>query len=173
MTSSPLERWQHSSQIMIEKGKGNYIENLWIIQLCEADLNFVPHIIWGNRMIHTALKHKALDDSQFAIPGQMLVIVQYGIRYYTVIFCIKLSPLGLWLTMMPRQHSIGFYMQCPSWHVTDLECHKQHIFSFTTYYTTWSFMLSQDWGHHHTHSQTMKTNLDLVKVYFKTVALQL
>lgn len=68
-TSHPLERWLHSAQVMIEKGKGNYIENLRIIQLCEADLNFILNILWGNRMIHAALKHNALNDSQFALPG--------------------------------------------------------------------------------------------------------
>jgi hypothetical protein len=68
--SGPLDRWKQSSQIMIEKGKGHFIENLRIIQLCEADLNFVLNILWGNRMIQTALQHKALDDSQYAIPGQ-------------------------------------------------------------------------------------------------------
>jgi hypothetical protein len=55
---------------MIEKGKGNYIEHLRIIQLCEADLNFILNILWGHRMIRTALQHKALDESQYAIPGQ-------------------------------------------------------------------------------------------------------
>jgi hypothetical protein len=39
---------------MLEKGKGKHIENLHIIQLCEADLNFVLH----------------LDKAQFAILGQ-------------------------------------------------------------------------------------------------------
>jgi hypothetical protein len=69
-TSSPIERWKQSIQIMLEKGKGIYIEHLRIIQLCEADLNFTLNILWGNRMIRSALKHKALDESQYAIPGQ-------------------------------------------------------------------------------------------------------
>jgi hypothetical protein len=50
-TASPLQRWQTASQVMLEKGKGRYIENLRIIQLCKADLNFVLHVIWGNRLI--------------------------------------------------------------------------------------------------------------------------
>jgi hypothetical protein len=50
-TSSPLEWWLHSTQVMIEKGKGHYIKNLCFIRLCKADLNFVLNIIWGNRMI--------------------------------------------------------------------------------------------------------------------------
>jgi hypothetical protein len=68
-TSTPLTRWKQSAQKMIEKGKGNYIENLRIIQLCKADLNFILNILWGNRMIRSALKHNALDASQYAIPG--------------------------------------------------------------------------------------------------------
>jgi hypothetical protein len=59
-----------ASQVMLEKGKGRYIENLRIIQLCEADLNFVLHVLWGNRLIRRACKHKALNPSQFALPGQ-------------------------------------------------------------------------------------------------------
>lgn len=68
-TLSPLKRWQHSSQIMIKRAKANFVENLCIIQLCEAELNFVLNILWGNRMIHTTQKHGSLDDSQFSIPG--------------------------------------------------------------------------------------------------------
>ena len=32
-TARPLTRWQRSAQVMIEKGKGRFIENLRIIQL--------------------------------------------------------------------------------------------------------------------------------------------
>jgi hypothetical protein len=55
---------------MIEKGKGRHVENLRIIQLCEADLNFVLHMIWGHRLIRHAMKHNALDPAKFALPGQ-------------------------------------------------------------------------------------------------------
>jgi hypothetical protein len=37
--ASPLTQWHHASQVMLKKGKGRFIENLRIIQLCEADLN--------------------------------------------------------------------------------------------------------------------------------------
>lgn len=67
--ASHLRRWQNASQIMLEKGKGRGIENLRIIQLCEADLNFILHVIWGHRLIHHAHHHKALDDAQYALPG--------------------------------------------------------------------------------------------------------
>jgi hypothetical protein len=50
-TGTSLEHWQFASQVMIEKGKGRYIDNLRIIRLCEADLNFILHTIWGNRLI--------------------------------------------------------------------------------------------------------------------------
>jgi len=55
---------------MIEKGKGRFVENLHTIQLCEADLNFTLHTIWGHRPIKQALCHSALDSSQFSILGQ-------------------------------------------------------------------------------------------------------
>jgi hypothetical protein len=54
---------------MLEKGKGKNIENLRIIQLCEADLNFTLHVIWGKRLIQNAMQENALDDSQYALPG--------------------------------------------------------------------------------------------------------
>ncbi len=54
---------------MLEKGKGHFIENLRIIQLCEVDLNFVLNLLWGHRMTRLALKHKALNSSQYALPG--------------------------------------------------------------------------------------------------------
>jgi hypothetical protein len=69
LTSRPLKQWKRSSQIMIEKGKGQFIKNLRIIQLCEADLNFCLHIIWGNRLIRSTTKGSALDTAQFALPG--------------------------------------------------------------------------------------------------------
>ena len=70
LTSQPLKRWQNSAQVMLEKGKGRYIEHLRIIQLCEADLNFTLNAIWGYRLIRTALKNQAMDDIQCALPGQ-------------------------------------------------------------------------------------------------------
>jgi hypothetical protein len=45
-------------------------QNLRIIQLCEADLNFILHIIWGKRLIRHALRHKALNTAQYALPGK-------------------------------------------------------------------------------------------------------
>lgn len=69
-TASPLQRWQTASQVVLEKGKGRYIEHLRIIQLCEEGLNFVLHVIWGSRLIHHACDHNALNPSQFALPSQ-------------------------------------------------------------------------------------------------------
>jgi len=70
ITAFPLHRWNKASQVMLEKGKGRYIENLWIIQLCEADLNFVLHTIWGHRLIWHATTSKALNEFQYALTGQ-------------------------------------------------------------------------------------------------------
>lgn len=69
-TATPLAQWQVASQVMLEKGKGQFIEHLHIIQLCEADLNFILHVIWGHRLIRHAIRHSSLSTSQFAIPGQ-------------------------------------------------------------------------------------------------------
>jgi len=69
-TASPLLRWKKTPQIMLEKGKEKYIDDLRIIQLCEADLNVVLHTIWGHRLIRHATHHSALHPSQFALPGE-------------------------------------------------------------------------------------------------------
>jgi len=71
ITASPLDRWYHASQVMLEKGKGQFVEHLRIIQLCEAYFNFVLHTIWGYRLIRHALQQSALDNAQFALPGQI------------------------------------------------------------------------------------------------------
>lgn len=71
LTSSPLKRWQFASQVILEKGKGRFIEHLGIVQLCEADLNFVLHVIWGKHLMHHAISNYGLDTAQYAIPGQM------------------------------------------------------------------------------------------------------
>lgn len=68
ITASSLKWWHQASQVMIEKGKGKFIEHLWIIQLVEADLNFVLHTIWGNHLIRHAKHLSILDNSQYAIP---------------------------------------------------------------------------------------------------------
>jgi hypothetical protein len=69
-TASPLHHWQMASQVMLEKGKGQFIDHLRIIRLCEADLNFILHVIWGHCLIWHANKYSALNISQFALPGQ-------------------------------------------------------------------------------------------------------
>jgi len=71
LTSSPLKRWQFASQVILEEGKGRFIEHLGIVQLCEADLNFVLHVIWGKHLMHHAISNYGLDTAQYAIPGQM------------------------------------------------------------------------------------------------------
>jgi len=64
ITLCPLNRWQKASQVMVDKGKGKHVDNLRIIQLCEADLNFLLHTIWGHRLIRHACQNFALDSSQ-------------------------------------------------------------------------------------------------------------
>jgi hypothetical protein len=68
-SATPLKRWQRASQVMLEKGKGKFIDNLRIIQLCKANLNFFLHTIWGNWLIRHAMKHSVLDKAQYALQG--------------------------------------------------------------------------------------------------------
>jgi len=53
-----------------KKGKGRLVDNLCIIQLVEADLNFIVHTIWGHWLIHHAMQKRLLNPSQFTLPGQ-------------------------------------------------------------------------------------------------------
>lgn len=76
ITATPLRRWYNASQVMIEKGKGSFVKNLRIIQLCEADLNFTLHTIWGHCLIRQALKYSTLESLPYTTgieifhPGQ-------------------------------------------------------------------------------------------------------
>jgi len=47
VTGSSLSRWKTACQVMLEKGKGRFIENLHIIQLCD----FMLHTKWGYCLI--------------------------------------------------------------------------------------------------------------------------
>jgi hypothetical protein len=85
LTSCPLQRWLHSSQVMIEKGKGHHIENLRIIQLCEADPNFNLNIICGKKLIWHATDHKAIDTAQYALPGMTCHSTVWNKEFYSAI----------------------------------------------------------------------------------------
>jgi len=65
-----ITRWQTASQLVLEKGKGRFIKNLRIIQLCKAELNFILNTIWGRQLICHATRNSLLDESQYALPGQ-------------------------------------------------------------------------------------------------------
>lgn len=56
--------------LMLEKCKDRFVEHLQIIQLCEADLNFVFHVIWVHRLTRQANKYSALNHAQYALLGQ-------------------------------------------------------------------------------------------------------
>ena len=66
----PLDRWLRCTQVMLDKGKGVYIENLWIIQLLEADLNFIIGFTWSKCLIQAAHQANLLNSSQYALPGK-------------------------------------------------------------------------------------------------------
>ena len=71
ITHSPLPRWQHVTQLMLEKGKGPGIENLRVIQLLEADLNWLLRFLWGKKLEKHAQDNGVYNESQFASPGKL------------------------------------------------------------------------------------------------------
>ena len=56
---------------MLEKGKGPAIENLRIMQLLEADMNWLLHFLWGKQLDRHALDAGIYNDAQFASPGKL------------------------------------------------------------------------------------------------------
>ena len=54
----------------LDKGKGNCIDKLRIIQLVEADLNFILKLIWGHHLNQAAYRNHLYNESQFAILGK-------------------------------------------------------------------------------------------------------
>ena len=53
---------------MLDKGKGVFINNLRIIQLLEADLNFILGFIWSKRLNQAASMNGFFNQSQYALP---------------------------------------------------------------------------------------------------------
>ena len=72
-THSPLPRWKRSTQLMLEKGKGPAIENLRIIQLLEADMNWLLRFLWGRKLDRHALVEGVYNEAQFASPGKLCI----------------------------------------------------------------------------------------------------
>ena len=70
-THSPLPRWKHATQLMLEKGKGPAIENLRIIQLLEADMNWLLRFLWGRQLDRHAMDAGVYNEAQFASPGKL------------------------------------------------------------------------------------------------------
>ena len=59
-------RWHTTIQFMLEKEPGNpLITKLRVIQLLEADMNFVFCLLWGKRLVHHALSQNALTPLNF------------------------------------------------------------------------------------------------------------
>ena len=77
----PLDRWLHCTQVMLDKGKGNHISNLRIIQLLEADLNFALRLIWGKRFNRAAHGHRDITIQHNTRIRDHFVIVQCYRRY--------------------------------------------------------------------------------------------
>ena len=61
-----LERWEHKISVMLEKDKGSpKLHRLRIIQLFEADYNFLLALVFGHRLMRFAQKHCDFNESQY------------------------------------------------------------------------------------------------------------
>jgi len=77
---------------MIKKGKGTFVENMQIMQLCETDLNFILHVIWGHHLIPHATSKKAMDAAQYALPGQTCNNAVLHKNLFLDLSCQTLTP---------------------------------------------------------------------------------
>mmetsp|Transcript_5783 Transcript_5783/g.8516 ORF Transcript_5783/g.8516 Transcript_5783/m.8516 type:complete len:216 (+) Transcript_5783:520-1167(+) len=66
----PLDRWLRCTQVMLDKGKDVYINNLRIIQLLEADLNFMLGSVWSKQLNRAAARADLFNTSQYTLPGK-------------------------------------------------------------------------------------------------------
>ena len=65
-TGCALSRWQQTVSVMLEKDKGSpKIDRLRIIQLFEADYNFLLSLVLGHRLMNFARKHCHFNESQY------------------------------------------------------------------------------------------------------------
>lgn len=65
-TGISLNRWQQTISVMLEKDKGRpKINRLRIIQLFEADYNFVLSLVLGHRLMNFARRHCGFNESQY------------------------------------------------------------------------------------------------------------
>jgi hypothetical protein len=77
---------------MIKKWKGTFVENMQIMQLCETDLNFILHVIWGHHLIPHATSKKAMDAAQYALPGQTCNNAVLHKNLFLDLSCQTLTP---------------------------------------------------------------------------------
>ena len=67
-------RWANALQIMLPKDPGMpKVDRLRVIQLFEADYNFVLRIIWGRRLVWNAQKYGTYMPAQRAQPGNLCI----------------------------------------------------------------------------------------------------
>mmetsp|Transcript_27180 Transcript_27180/g.54370 ORF Transcript_27180/g.54370 Transcript_27180/m.54370 type:complete len:86 (-) Transcript_27180:159-416(-) len=65
-------RWAKALQTMLPKDPGMpKVERLRVIQLFEADYNFVLRIVWGRRLVWNAQKYGIYMPAQQAQPGNL------------------------------------------------------------------------------------------------------
>ena len=69
-TGHALDRWKRTISIMLEKDRGQpKISRLRIIQLFEADYNFLLSLVFGHRLMTFAREHCRVNESQYGSMG--------------------------------------------------------------------------------------------------------
>ncbi len=100
------------------KGEKQNVKNLCMIQLCEAALHFIRHVLLGHHLICHVHSHKSLNAAQYALPGQTC----YNAVLHKNLF-LDLSrhtlPRVLWLFLMQQQPLIAYSLAYPLLHVVD------------------------------------------------------
>ena len=66
ITGQALDRWKRTVSLMLEKDTGQpKLHRLRIIQLFEADYNFLLSLVFGHRLMTFARKFCKLNESQY------------------------------------------------------------------------------------------------------------
>ena len=66
IAGTALKRWKQTLSVMLEKDPGSpKLDRLRIIQLFEADYNFLLAVLFGHRLMGFARQHCSLNESQY------------------------------------------------------------------------------------------------------------
>jgi len=95
---------------MLDKGKGPKLGKLRVIQLIEADLNFVLRLLWGYRLNRSISRQGLYDTSQFAVPGKTCTSAAFN----KVLFLDLTRQLKVESSMTDKDASAAFDRVLPA-----------------------------------------------------------